>query len=84
MELGRLKPGDEVIVPANTFIASILPLTENGLVPVLVEPDPATLEIDCAKAAEAVTGRTRAVLAVHLYGRCACTPELEELCARNG
>ena len=84
LELGRLKPGDEVIVPANTFIASILPLTENGIVPVLVEPDPATLEIDCAKAAEAVTGRTRAVLAVHLYGRCACTPVLEELCARNG
>lgn len=68
IELGRLRPGDEVIVPANTYIASILPLTEFGLRPVLVEPSPETLNLDLNRIEEAVTDRTRAVLVVHLYG----------------
>lgn len=83
IELGRLQPGDEVLVPANTYIASILSITENGLVPVLVEPDPATLQIDPERAAAAVTSRTRAVLIVHLYGRCAYNESIEKLCRRE-
>ena len=66
VELGVMQPGDEVIVPANTYIASILALTENGLVPVLVEPRRDTLEIDPEAVAAAITGRTRSVLIVHL------------------
>ena len=68
MELGRLKPGDEVIVPANTYIASILAISECDLVPVLVEPDPVTYNLDVGRVRAAVTDRTRAVLPVHLYG----------------
>ncbi len=83
IEMGRLKPGDEVIVPANTYIASILSITENGLVPVLVEPNPSTLQIDATQAAKAVTPRTRAMLIVHLYGRCAFTDEIGEICHTN-
>lgn len=83
IELGRLSPGDEVIVPANTYIASILGITENGLTPVLVEPDPETLQLDPARAAEAVTPRTRAMLLVHLYGRCAFSDEIGKICRDN-
>lgn len=83
IELGRLRPGDEVLVPANTYIASILAISENGLVPVLVEPDPDTLQIDAVRAASAITPRTRAMLIVHLYGRCAFTPEIDRLCRDN-
>ena len=68
IEMERLKPGSEVIVPANTYIASILPLTELGLKPVLVDPDPATMNLDWKKAEAAVTPRTGALLIVHLYG----------------
>ncbi len=83
IESGRLSPGDEVIVPANTYIASILGITENGLTPVLVEPDPVTLQLDPARAAEAVTPRTRAMLLVHLYGRCAFSDEIGKICRDN-
>ena len=70
-ELGRLKEGDEVIVPANTYIASILAITENRLVPILVEPDLATYNL-CPKSTEAaITKKTRAILPVHLYGKLA-------------
>lgn len=72
--------GDEVIVPANTFVASILSISENGLKPVLVEPRPDTLEIDDSKIEAAVTERTRAILLVHLYGRCAYTEKIGQLC----
>ena len=82
IEMGRLKPGDEVIVPANTFIASILPLSENGLVPVLVEPDINTYEIDPEKIEAAITPRTRAILIVHLYGQCAYTDKIGDLCKK--
>lgn len=69
MVLGRLHEGDGVIVPANTYIASVLAITDAGLRPVLVEPDPTTLNLDTRKAAEAVGPDTRAIMPVHLYGR---------------
>lgn len=84
IETGRLKRGDEVIVSANTYIATILAITETGLVPKLVEPDPVTLEIDCERIEEAVTPRTRAIMIVHLYGRNAWTERIEEICGKYG
>ena len=80
IELGIMQPGDEVIVPANTYIASILAITENRLKPVLVEPDINTLEIDDRLIEQAITPRTRSILIVHLYGRCAYTDKIGELC----
>ncbi len=80
IEMGFMKPGDEVIVPANTYIASILALTENGLKPVLVEPDLTTLEMDDSLIEQAITSRTRSILIVHLYGRCAYTERIGALC----
>ena len=82
-ELGRLKDGDEVLVPANTFIATLLSITENGLVPVLVEPGMDSLEIDDTRLEAALTARTRAVMIVHLYGRSAWTPRIADLCRRH-
>ena len=84
VELGVMKPGDEVIVPANTYIASILAITENGLKPVLVEPSLDTYQIDDSLIEEAITPRTRAVLIVHLYGQCAYTDKIGELCKKHG
>ena len=82
IELGVMAPGDEVIVPANTYIASILAITENRLVPVLVEPSPDTLQIDDSLIEQAITPRTRAVMIVHLYGRCAYTSLIGDLCLK--
>jgi len=82
IELGVMKAGDEVIVPANTFIASILALTENGLKPVLVEPAKETLEIDDTQIEQHITSRTKSILLVHLYGRCAYTEHIGELCQK--
>lgn len=82
IELGIMHEGDEVIVPANTYIASILAITENNLVPVLVEPDIKTLEIDDSKIEAAITQRTKSILIVHLYGRCAYTEKIGELCKK--
>lgn len=82
IELGVMKPGDEVIVPANTYIASILAITENGLVPVLVEPDINTYQLDPEKIEEAVTPKTKAILLVHLYGQCAYTGKIGEICQK--
>ena len=82
IELGIMKPGDEVIVPANTYIASILAITENGLVPVLVEPNADTLEIDDTKIDSVLTERTKSILIVHLYGRCAYTDKIGEICKK--
>jgi len=70
-ELGIMKDGDEVIVPANTYIASILAISENGLVPVLVEPNINTYNIDPLKIEEKISSKTKAILAVHLYGQVA-------------
>lgn len=77
--LGKLSKGDEVIVPANTYIASILPLSEMGLIPVPVEPDTTTFNIDWHKALQAITPRTKAMLIVHLYG----TPCWDHLIAQS-
>lgn len=82
-ELGRLRDGDEVIVAANTFIATILAISENGLKPRLVEPSADTLEIDDRLIEQALTGKTRAVMIVHLYGRCAYTDRIGQICKRH-
>ena len=82
-ELGILKEGDEVIVPANTYIATILSITENRLTPILIEPDINTLEIDGQQIEQAITPRTRAIMLVHLYGRCAYTPFIGDICKRH-
>ena len=84
IEMGVMQPGDEVIVPANTYIATILAITENGLIPVLVEPRPDTLEIDDRLVEQAITARTRSILIVHLYGRCAYTEHIGRLCRQYG
>lgn len=83
LQLGYLKPGDQVLVPANTYIASILAISENGLVPVLVEPDPETYNISCAELQKSITSGTKAVLNVHLYGRASWSQELEDLLERH-
>lgn len=83
-EMGLMHDGDEVIVPANTYIASILAVSENGFVPVLVEPDIDTLQIDTSKIESCITNKTKAVMIVHLYGRCAYTDEIDEICSRYG
>lgn len=80
VELGVMKAGDEVIVPANTYIATILAITENGLKPVLVEPTLDNLQIDENKIEEALTEKTKAICIVHLYGRCACTKKIVDIC----
>lgn len=82
IELGVMQPGDEVIVPANTYIATILAITENNLVPVLVEPNPETLQIDDTLIEERITDRTKAICIVHLYGRIACTRHILDLCEK--
>jgi dTDP-4-amino-4,6-dideoxygalactose transaminase len=83
IERGDMAPGDEVIVPANTFVASILAISENGLVPVLVEPSAATYEIDPDKIEQAITGKTRGILIVHLYGLCAWNEKIADVCRRH-
>src|SRR5574344_1910951 len=82
-ELGILNDGDEIIVPANTYIASILSITENNLKPILIEPKFDTLEIDDTLIEQAITNKTKAILLVHLYGRCAMTPHVADICKRH-
>lgn len=82
IELGVMKKGDEVIVPANTYIASILAITHNKLTPILIEPDIRTYQIDVDKIEEQITSRTKAIMIVHLYGNCAYTDKVGELCEK--
>ena len=82
IELGVMNEGDEVIVPANTYIASILAITDNGLTPVLVEPDISTFQIDENKIETVITDKTKAIMIVHLYGQCAYTNKIGELCKK--
>ncbi|MFW2043334.1 DegT/DnrJ/EryC1/StrS family aminotransferase [Acinetobacter sp. ULE_I001] len=82
-ELGKLKDGDEVIVPSNTYIASILAITANNLAPVLVEPNIATYNIDSAKIEAAITSRTKVILPVHLYGQLADMPAIIEIANKH-
>ena len=84
IELGVMHEGDEIIVPANTYIASILAITECRLKPVLVEPSLDTLQIDDALIEQAITERTRGIMIVHLYGRCAYTSRIGDLCRQYG
>ena len=79
MEIGVMEEGDEVIVPANTYIASILAVTDNRLVPVLVEPSIDTYNIDVDKIEAAITPRTKVILVVHLYGRIVWGEKLQEI-----
>jgi len=83
-EMGKLKEGDEVIVPANTYIASILTITENRLKPVLVEPDEVTFNLCPDKTAVAITPKTKAIVAVHLYGQISPMPELMQMADERG
>lgn len=82
IEMGVMKPGDEVIVPANTYIATTLAITENGLIPVSIEPNPNTLEIDDNLIEEAISPKTKAIAIVHLYGRNAYTDKIGEICRK--
>jgi dTDP-4-amino-4,6-dideoxygalactose transaminase len=79
MEMGIMSEGDEVIVPANTYIASILAITDNRLTPVLVEPYLNTYNIDPFKIEEKITERTKGIMIVHLYGQNAMHPEIQLL-----
>lgn len=83
IEMGKLRRGDEVIVPANTFIASLLAITDNGLVPVPVEPSIDTFQIDDRRIEQALTARTKAVMLVHLYGHPAYTERIADICQRH-
>jgi dTDP-4-amino-4,6-dideoxygalactose transaminase len=83
-ELGILAEGDEVIVPSNTYIASVLAITENRLKPVLVEPDPDTFNLDPKRLETVISARTKAVMAVHLYGQAADMTRIAEVARRRG
>ena len=83
IEKGVMQPGDEVIVPANTFIASILSISDCGLTPVLVEPSIDTFQIDDSQIEEVINERTKALMIVHLYGRCAYTEKIGMICKKH-
>jgi len=83
IEMGVMQKGDEIIVPANTYIASILAISDNGLVPVLVEPDLSTYNIDIAKIEEKITSKTKGFLIVHLYGRVVWSEALKDLAVEH-
>lgn len=80
IELGVMKSGDEIIVPANTYIASVLAITENQLRPVFVEPDINTYNIDSSKIEEVISSKTKAIMIVHLYGQCAYNQIIQHIC----
>ena len=84
IELGVIAPGDEVLVPANTYIASILAITENALTPVLVEPDENTFNINVHQLEPYITPRTKAVMVVHLYGRAVDMAPVRALAKKHG
>ena len=79
LEIGLMQSGDEVIIPANTYIASILAVTDNNLTPILVEPDVETYNIDINKIEEKITAKTKAIVIVHLYGQAVFSEELKQL-----
>ena len=83
MILGRMQPGDEVLVAANTYIATILAITSVGLTPILIEPSTDTLQMDDSLIESHITGKTRALLTVHLYGKCSVTPNMIAICKKH-
>ncbi len=82
-EMGVMSDGDEVIVPAHTYIASILAITENNLKPVFIDARMDTFQIDDSHIEQAITPRTRAILLVHLYGQCSYTEKIGEICKKH-
>ena len=83
IEMGLMQDGDEVIVPANTYIASLLAITDNNLVPVLVEPDIVSYNLDIDKIQEVITNKTKAIMTVHLYGQISFNQELKKIAVKN-
>lgn len=83
-EMGKLKDGDEVIVQANTYIASVLAITENNLVPVLVEPDEGTFNLNINNVRAAISDKTKVILPVHLYGQISPMKEIMALAKKHG
>tara|TARA_R110000868_G_scaffold8400_1_gene43696 strand:- start:1637 stop:2749 length:1113 start_codon:yes stop_codon:yes gene_type:complete len=83
IELGVMQKGDEIIIPANTYIASVLAVTDNDLVPILVEPDNLTYNLDATKIEAAVSSKTKAVLTVHLYGQNSINDDMLAICKRH-
>lgn len=83
MILGRMQPGDEVLVAANTYIATILAITSVGLTPILIEPSIDTLQMDDSLIESHISGKTRALLTVHLYGKCSVTPNMMDICKKH-
>lgn len=83
IEMGIMAVGDEIIVPSNTYIASILAISDNGLVPVLVEPDINSYNIDVSKIQEKISSKTKAILIVHLYGRIIFSDQLQQIAKEN-
>ena len=82
-ELGKISEGDEVIVPANTYIASILAITENNLTPVLLEPDQETYNLNATSIKGALSNRTKVILPVHLYGQISPMDEIMDVAYEN-
>ena len=83
MELGRLQKGDEILVPANTYYATILAITSVGLAPVLIDARMDTLQIDERLIEQHITQKTKALMTVHLYGKLSVTPQMLELCRKH-
>jgi len=83
IEMGIMEKGDEVIVPANTYIASVLAISDNDLVPVFVEPNEETFNLDVSLLNQALTKKTKAVLTVHLYGQISIDEQLLIFCSKN-
>lgn len=83
VEMGIMQKGDEIIVPANTYIASILAISDNGLIPVLVEPDLNNFNLDISKIEEHITQRTKGILIVHLYGRVLWSEKLTDIATKH-
>jgi len=83
IEMGVMQKGDEVIVPANTYVASVLAISDNDLIPVFLEPNEQTYNLDCTLIEQAITPKTKAILTVHLYGQISIDQEMLDLCKRN-
>ena len=82
LELGVMQKGDEIIVPVNTYIASVLAITDNDLVPVFVEPNEQTYNLDSNKIEDAITNKTKAILTVHLYGQISVDTKMLAICKK--
>jgi len=83
IELGIMQIGDEIIVPANTYIASVLAITDNNLIPVFVEPNNETYNLDTSKIEKEITSKTKGILTVHLYGQNAIDAKMLEICKKH-